>query len=306
MPQKEAEARREAVHRQPLRHGGADIFHAVGQRIGQFLHRRRPGLVHVIAADGDRVEARHVLGGVADDVGHDPHAGLGRIDIGVADHELLQDIVLDGPGQLLLVDALLFGGDDVERQHRQYRAVHGHRHRHLVERNLVEQDLHVRQRIDRHAGLADIAGHARMIAVIPAMRGQIERDRQALLPGRQIAAIEGVGFFRRREARILADRPGAPGIHRGIGPARIGFEARQARVDRVFAGVERFDGDALGRHPRQIAALHLLVGAGFPVVIGRFVGHELPYIRSPRPCRRAVLSFSDGAKGKAKAPTGSV
>jgi hypothetical protein len=48
--------------------------------------------------------------------------------------------------------------DDVAGQDRQHRAVHGHRHRHLVERDAVEQDLHVLDRVDRDAGLADVAG----------------------------------------------------------------------------------------------------------------------------------------------------
>ena len=65
--------------------------------------------------------------------------------------------------ELLLRHALLLGGDDVARQHRQHGAVHGHRHAHLVERDAVEQDLHVLDGIDRHTGLADVADDARMI-----------------------------------------------------------------------------------------------------------------------------------------------
>ena len=284
-----AEARRKAVHRQPLGHGGANIFHAIGQRIGQLLHRRRTGFMHMIAADRDRVETRHMLSGIADDVRHDPHARFWRIDIGVADHELLQNIVLNGSGQQLLIDALLLGRDDVEGEHRQHRAVHGHGNRHLVERDLVEQNFHVRQRVDGDTGFAHVPGHPWVIAVIAAMGRQIERDRQALLPGGQIATIEGVGLLGRGKARILADRPGPPGIHRGIGPARIRLETRQARIDRVRAGVERLDGDALGRLAREFAALHLFVGAGFPVVIGRCVSHEPSSIRSNLACRSLVL-----------------
>ena len=48
--EEEAEARREGVDVEPLGLRGADIFHAVGEREGELLHRRRPGLVHVIAA----------------------------------------------------------------------------------------------------------------------------------------------------------------------------------------------------------------------------------------------------------------
>src|SRR3546814_9774819 len=48
----------------------------------------------MIAADRDAVEARHVLGRIGDDVRDDPHRGLVRLDLGVADHELLLDVVL--------------------------------------------------------------------------------------------------------------------------------------------------------------------------------------------------------------------
>ena len=47
--------------------------------------------------------------------------GLGRIDVRVADHELLQDVVLDRPGELLARHALLFGRDDEAGQRRDAR-----------------------------------------------------------------------------------------------------------------------------------------------------------------------------------------
>ena len=48
--EEEAQPRREIVDVEPVGHRRADIFHAVGERVGELLHRRRPGLVHVIAA----------------------------------------------------------------------------------------------------------------------------------------------------------------------------------------------------------------------------------------------------------------
>ena len=87
------------------------------------------------------------------------------------------------------------------------------------------------ERVDRDARLADVADDARMVAVIAAVGGEIEGDREALLPGGEVAAVEGVGFLGGREARILADRPGPAGIHRGIGPARERREAGQAGVE---------------------------------------------------------------------------
>ena len=47
------------------------------------------------------------------------------------------------PASFWPAHALLLAGDDEQRQHRQHRAVHGHRHGHLVERDAVEQRAHV-------------------------------------------------------------------------------------------------------------------------------------------------------------------
>ena len=131
------------------------------------------------------------------------------------------------PAEILLRNALFLRRDDVERHDRQHRAVHRHRHRHLAERNAVEQLPHVEDGIDGDARHADIAGDARMVAVIAAMRGEIEGDRQALLAGGEIAPVEGVGLLGRREAGILPDRPGLLDIHGRVGAAH---EGRQARI----------------------------------------------------------------------------
>ena len=189
------------------------------------------------------------LRGVLDDVGHDAHRGSGRIDVGVPDHELLEDVVLDRAGELLLRHALLLGRHDVARQHRQHGAVHGHRHAHLVERDAVEQDLHVLDGIDRHARLADVADDARMVGIVAAVGGEIERHREAHLARREIGAIELVALLGRREAGVLAHRPGPAGIHRGLRPARERREARQRaqRLELLEVGrrIERLHRDAL-------------------------------------------------------------
>ncbi len=64
-------------------------------------------------------------------------------------------------------DTLLFARNDISRQDWEHCAVHGHRHRNLIERNAVEQDLHVLYRIDRNTCFTDISCNARMIRVIP-------------------------------------------------------------------------------------------------------------------------------------------
>ena len=72
-------------------------------------------------------------------------------------------------------DALFLRGNNVERHDRQHRAVHGHRHRHVIERNAVEQNLHVEHGVDGNACLAHVSGHALVIGIVAAVRGEIER-----------------------------------------------------------------------------------------------------------------------------------
>ena len=58
------------------------------------------------------------------------------------------------------------------------------------------------------------------------MRGQIERHRKALLPGREIAPVERVRFLGGGEARVLADGPRLQRVHGGV---RAAQERRNAR-----------------------------------------------------------------------------
>ncbi|MNV32779.1 hypothetical protein D3C71_1241250 [compost metagenome] len=270
--EKEGQASGEIIDIQPLGECRPHIFATIGQREGQFLHQRRAGLLHVIAGDRDGIEARHFLGGIFDDVGNDPHRGFGRVDIGVADHELLEDVVLDGPGKLGFRTALFFAGDDERGQDRDDRAVHCHRHRHVFQRNAVEQDLHILDTVDRHARLTDIALDARMIRIVTAMGGKVEGDGKPLLTGGEIATVECVGGFGGGKAGILADRPGSSGIHGGARSAHEWFDTRH-RIEvsdalKILRRVERLDVDPFRRMPGQRLGrcLQFLFGKRFPIV----------------------------------------
>ena len=65
----------------------------------------------------------------------------------------------------------------------------------------------------------DVAHYARVIGVVAAVCRQVECHRQTLLSGSQVAAIECVGLFGRRETGVLADGPGTHHVHRRIGAA---------------------------------------------------------------------------------------
>ena len=209
----------------------------------------------MVAADRDGVEFRHFGGRVFNDVANDAHRRLRRVDVGVAHHEFFQNVILNRACQLVLAHALLFSRDHIAGQDWQHGAVHGHRDGNFVERDLVEEDFHVFNAVDRYAGLADIARDARMVGVIAAVRGQVERDRHALPARSQGFAVESVGFFGGREACVLTDRPWAHRIHGRLRPTNEGLVPWQGvgvrQVFDVFGGVERLDDDAVGRFPVQ-------------------------------------------------------
>ena len=120
-----------------------------------------------------------------------------------------------------------------------------------------------------------------MIRVIAAMGGEIERDREALLAGREVAAIEGVGIFRRREAGVLAHGPRLVDIHGRVGAAQIGRDAGPCieEIDALQIGfaVARLDEETLGREPRLRVALAAGHGSLLECNVGeiRNAGHSV-------------------------------
>ena len=124
----EGQTWRESVDVQASLDTRAEVIPTVGQGVSHLNVGGGAGFLHVVARNGDAVELRHVLRGELEDVGDDAHRELRRIDIGVTHHELLQDVVLDGTGQFLVLRALLQSSDDVESEDGQHGAVHGHGH----------------------------------------------------------------------------------------------------------------------------------------------------------------------------------
>ena len=121
-----------------------------------------------------------------------------------------------------------------------------------------------------------------MIGIVAAVGGEIERDREAFLPGGEVAAVERVGIFRRGEAGILPDRPGLIDVHGRVGTAqkRRNSRPRLQEVDAfeigfAVAGIYR---DALGRQPRFSAAALFRNGGFLKCDIRkiRYAAHWLP------------------------------
>ena len=266
-----------SIHIQALGHGGFHIFFAICQGEGQLQGLVGASLLHVVARYGYRVELGHVLSGVSNDVPNDAHARLWRIDIGVAHHELFEDVVLDRATELLELDALLLCSHDVTGQHGQNCAIHRHGNRHLVQRNLIEQNFHVLDRIDGHTRLAHIPRHAGVVRVVTAVGGQVKCHRHALPPCGQGLSIKRVRFLRRRKTSVLPNGPRSDGIHGGLGAAHIRGKPRQGvgmgQALHVFGRVQGLDRDAIGGAPIQIfqAAAGRRFGGGlFPLRNARF------------------------------------
>ena len=199
------------------------------------------------------------------------------------------------PGELRRRHALLLGGDDVEREHRQHGAVHRHRHAHLVERDAVEQLAHVEDRVDRHAGHADVAGDTRVVAVVAAVRGEVEGDRQALLAGGQVAAVERVGLLGRGEPGVLADRPRlvrrtSSGTGRAGTAARPGYVSRKSRPVEVGGGVER----RRRRCPRASPTRRVATSPAAAAQSSRIAGRASPAQRDRRRSRGSLMAPPGG------------
>ena len=207
------------------------VGHAAGEREGDLLDGARALLAEVVAGDRDRVPLRDPLAAVGEQVGGQPHARLGRVDEVPARDVLLEDVVLDGPSELLGRHALLLGDQLVEQQEHAGGGVDRHRGRDLAERDAVERGPHVVDRVDRDAGAADLAQAARVVGVEAELGRQVERHAEAGAAVVEQVAVARVGLLGGRVAGVLADRPRPLAVHLGVDAAGEGELARLPEVE---------------------------------------------------------------------------
>jgi hypothetical protein len=93
--EEEREARREFVEGQARADGGIRVGNGVGHGERDLLDRRRSGLAHVVAANGDRVPGRQLGPAVGERVRHEAHRRAGWEDVRPPRDVLLEDVVLD-------------------------------------------------------------------------------------------------------------------------------------------------------------------------------------------------------------------
>ena len=259
---------RERIDIETARECGAHVFQPVGDREREFLRGRRTRLVHVIAGDRDRIEFRKVRGRIFDHVGDDAHRRGRRIDVRIANHELFEDVVLNRALQRFARDALLLRRDDEEREARQHGTVHRHRDGRTIERNALEEQRHILDRIDRDAGLSDVARHPRIVGIVAAMGRQIEGDRERALALREAGAIGRIGGGGSRKAGILPQRPRAPAIHARPNPTCKRKLPREAQVRgiAIFRPVHRRDCDTVERSSLAFGVVRLSSEALAPTI----------------------------------------
>src|SRR6185437_12035595 len=149
-----------------------------------------------------------------------------------------------------------------------------------------------------------VAGYPRVVGVVTAVGGEVERDRETLLSGGEIAPVEGVGILRRGEAGILPDGPGLADIHGGVGAAQVWRDAgpgiEEVDAFEVRLAIEGLDQDPLRREP----GFGVTRGAGVGGALERdickvgYSAHTTGLVRSSWPdlFRPSTSCFPDGRK----------
>ena len=226
--EEERHPRRDLRGRHARLHAAIEVGEPVPERERHLLARGAAGLAHVVAGDGDRVPARHRVDAEADEVGREAERRLDGEAPGVARDELLQQIVLHRAAHLVEGNAAALRDGGHHRDEDRRGRVDRHGDRHAVERDAVEDRLHVAEGVDRHAHLADLALGARVVAVVADLRRQVERDGEPGLAALEQVAEAAVGLGGGGEAGVLPHRPGPAAVHRGLHAARERELAREA------------------------------------------------------------------------------
>ena len=144
--------------------------------------------------------------------------------------------------QLGAVDAVLLGDRDVEGEQPGGGRVDRHRGVHLVERDAVEQRVHVALVDDRDADLADLAAGEDVVGVVSGLGRQVEGDREAGLALGEVAPVELVRAPGVRMPGVGAHHPGTVGLGRRCSPhAQMIFAHLAERPVSAAARTHLFD-----------------------------------------------------------------
>ena len=262
--EEERQARGELLDVEAAGQAQLDVAEAVGEGEGELLRGRRAGLADVVAGDRQRLVVRDVLGAVLHEVADQAQVRLGREQPLLLRDVLLEDVGLQRAVEDPEVDALALGGDEVHAEDRDRRAADRHRRGDVLERQLVEQHLHVGGRVDGHAAVPDLAEAHRVVGVAAHQGRHVERHREAAAAALEDHLVALVGLHRVAEAGELADRPGAAAVAGRVEPAGEGELPRPADPLGHLGAVGRAV-DGLDLHLRErgeVGVPHLALGLG--------------------------------------------
>ena len=172
----------------------------------------------------------NIFRAILENVGDKTHGGLRREDVGAACRILFQDVILNGSVQFVGADALFLSNGNVHGQQNRCRRIDRHRSGDFAEIDLVEQDFHVGQGVDRYANLADFTLCFGVVGVKADLGRQVECAGESRSARLEQIAISLVGLFGSREAGIHTHGPETATVHGGLHATGKRILARHAEV----------------------------------------------------------------------------
>ncbi len=224
------DARRKRIDIHPAFHAGLDIGEAVAESKRELLCGGRTGFANVVTAHRDRVPERHLFGTERNHVDDDAHVRARRKDPFLLRNVFFEDIGLHRAAEFRAWDALLLRRSDVLRKRNRRGAVDRHRRRDVAHVDAFKQLLHIGERVDGDATLADLATRLRRIGVVTHEGRHIEGNREAVLALLEEKVITLVRLFGVAEAGKLTHRPKAITITTRVNAARVRKDARLAEI----------------------------------------------------------------------------
>src|SRR3984957_4328491 len=183
--EEEGKLRREIVDRESGVDCRLDVGASICQGEGYFLNVRGTGFADVVARNRNRIPVGKLLAAPRKNIGDDAHGRAKRIDVSAASDVLLENVVLDSAGETLKICALLFGDCDVEGEKNRGGGIDGHRGGDVLERDAVEERLHVFEGVDGDADFADFTLRERVVGIHADLGGEIEGDGEPVNALRQ-------------------------------------------------------------------------------------------------------------------------
>ena len=250
--EEEGDPRREGIDRQAPCDCRLDVRDSVGEGEGHLLYSGRARLADVVAGDRDRVPTGHLAPAELEDVGRDLERRSRREYVGAPGRILLQQVVLDGAGQVAPRDPVLARNREEKSEQDGSGRVDGHGDRHPVERKTLGEQSHVLDRRDGDPRLSDLAASQRVVGVVTHLGRQIEGHREAGLSLLEQVSVAAVRLPGGAISRVLAHGPVARPVHLRADTAGKG-ELPRGRLP-----VERPDGNAGARRGGGLGRSSLL------------------------------------------------